>query len=127
MSIFALKKYDVVQGNYPFYRLAEDGKCQYDEYCKEIEEKTSYASELLSIKQTMVRVANNQRVPKEKFRQIDKDLKICEFKSRNLRVYALHEDRKGKIIILGGYKNQQKADIRQVKSLAQQYLAQEPP
>jgi hypothetical protein len=126
MSIFTLKKYELVQGRQPFYTLSEDDTCQYENYCNDLVSNPAYQASLRSILANMVRIANGEKVAREKFHPYDigvSNAKVCEFKAGDLRVYALQEDGTGKIIILGGYKNQQKADERQVKSLVQRYIA----
>ena len=49
-------------------------------------------------------------------------VKEYEFKSRYLRSYAIKTS-KGKIVVLCGYKNRQKKDIRTFRSLKKRYLA----
>ena len=75
----------------------------------------------------MNEVANIRTLPNTKFKDITprkENVKEYEFKEGNLRVYAIKKFG-GKIIILGGYKNRQKQDLRKFRSLKEQYLNQE--
>ncbi len=68
--------------------------------------------------------ANGSSLTQEKFKDVTPDgelVKEYEFKSKHLRVYAIKKPN-GKIIILGGFKNTQKADFKLFRSIKQQYL-----
>lgn len=69
-------------------------------------------------------VANLNSVSEEKFKDItpsgDK-IKEYEFKSGDLRVYGIKIPN-GKLIVLGGFKNQQNSDITKFRSLKIEYL-----
>jgi hypothetical protein len=70
-------------------------------------------------------VANNKLLPKTRFRDITLSkkemIKEYEFKSRNLRVYAIKSPG-GKIILLGGYKSNQKKDIKKFRNIKAEYI-----
>lgn len=70
-------------------------------------------------------VSNDKLLPKNKFRDITlyaKDRnKEYEFKSKHLRVYAMKGPGR-KIVILGGYKNNQKNDIRKFRATKNEYF-----
>lgn len=71
----------------------------------------------------MNQVANLQRLPKEKFRDItlERDLvKEFEIKKGDLRVYVIKED--GHIVVFGGKKSTQAKDINLFRSIKKQYL-----
>ena len=83
-----------------------------------------YKSELGSIYYRMEAVANLQLLPKDKFRELKGgkgDVKEYEFKSKHLRVYAIHQ-KDGKIVVMGGYKNSQDKDIVTFRALKKQYI-----
>ena len=64
-------------------------------------------------------------INKQKFRDITpkKDwVKEYEAKTKNLRVYLIHQEKKGRIIVLAGQKNTQKKDIKKFRSIKKQYL-----
>lgn len=93
-----------------------------DEYENKLESK--YRSSFRSLLAIMDRVANLQGLPVEKFRDITPDkqtVKEYEFKCQDLRVYAI-KIANGKMILLGGYKNNQSEDISGFRSLKKEYL-----
>lgn len=123
MSKFALEKIESVKGKQVFYDLTIDGVGQFSSFSNEVEE--IYKSELLTINARMDLVSNLQRLPKEKFRDITpkkESVKEYEFKTKHLRVYAIHIENTGKVIVLGGFKNSQKKDIPSFRSLKSQFL-----
>ena len=70
-------------------------------------------------------VANLHTLPNTKLRNLtpDKELiKEYELKTKHLRVYFIHLEKTGKIILIGGYKKEQTKDIDQFRSLKKQYL-----
>ena len=146
MSKFVIKHIDAVKGKQQFKQLVvlpntEDaekiqGNILTKEKMKESVEnqgeldiyeaslETRYRSAFISILAIMNRVANLQAVPKDKFRDITPDkspVTEYEFKCKDLRVYAI-KITNGQLIILGGYKNNQPADIKKFRSLKAQYL-----
>ena len=74
----------------------------------------------------MNRVSNFQSLPKEKFKDVTprkNNVTEYEFKYGDLRVWAIKIPN-GKLVILGGYKNDQKHGFRKFRSLKEQYLKQ---
>ena len=72
----------------------------------------------------MESVSQLKPLPKTKFRELkgNKDkVKEYEFKSKHLRIYAIQQ-KNGKIVIMGGYKNTQTKDINTFRALKMQYL-----
>jgi putative component of toxin-antitoxin plasmid stabilization module len=89
------------------------------------EASVQYESELLTLNARMDLVANLERLPKQKFRDLTpakEQVKEYEFKTKHLRLYVIHIEKTGKVVVLGGYKNTQKKDIRGFRSLKKQYL-----
>jgi len=124
MAIFALEIIGEVQGQQPFYKLLKNNRCFFDEFYDEIMYNATYKSDLRSILVYMNLCANLQTLPDTKFKQIDRigKARLYEFKSGGLRIYCLHEEQVGKIVIIGGYKPSQKQDISRFKNLAEEYL-----
>lgn len=122
MSKFALEKIDLIKGKQVFNKLLVDGVAPFDRFTEELEEQ--YKNELGAIYYLMEEVANLQSLPKTKFRELKGgkgDVKEYEFKSKHLRVYAIHQ-KNGKIVVMGGYKNSQDKDISAFRSLKKQYI-----
>lgn len=93
-----------------------------DVYEKSLEDK--YKSSFAGILTYMNLVANLQKVPEKKFKDVtpDKeDVKEYEFKNGKLRVYLIGIPN-GKLIIHCGYKNEQPEDFVKFRSLKKQYL-----
>lgn len=125
MKEYSLNKIEEIEGKQVFYKLEIGGVCQFDEYVKEIERDGQYIDEYTSLIANMEDIANNNLLPKTKFRDITpskKDkVKEYEFKTRHLRVYAIKNEA-GKLILMGGYKNTQKKDINKFRALKDSYL-----
>jgi hypothetical protein len=67
----------------------------------------------------MDKVANLHSLPATKFKDITPKaelLKEYEFKSKHLRVYAVQKPG-GKVVVLGGFKTSQEADIAAMRRL----------
>ncbi|MBO4817231.1 MAG: hypothetical protein J5498_02970 [Bacteroidales bacterium] len=125
MPNFALQNIDAIQGNQSFEKLLVDGVAPFDTFEKNLE--TKYRRNLEKIYFYMDEVANNRPLPNTKFKDVTpkkEKVKEYEFKDGDLRVYGISKFG-GKIIILGGYKNQQKKDFKTFRSLKERYLAQE--
>lgn len=123
MSNFALRIIDQVRGKQTFQELVIDGEGQLTTFVDSLE--TCYMSEMDGIFNYMDQVANIRLVPKEKFHSLSdgKDsYKEYEFKSKHLRIYAI-EYSNGKVVILGGTKNNQPDDIRKFRALKKQFLS----
>lgn len=124
MATFALDIIEGIRGDQTFSKLIVNDSCQFDEFEKNLQNNPKYQAELASIYLYMEKVANGASLPKKKFRDVTPDkekVKEYEFKSKNLRVYAIKCDN-GKIIILGGFKNSQKKDYRKFRSIKSRYL-----
>jgi putative component of toxin-antitoxin plasmid stabilization module len=124
MSKFALETIDSISGKQVFEKLIIDETCQFDEFEKRIVKNPKYKSELASLYLYMEEVAKGNSLPKRKFKDITPDketVKEYEFKSNNLRIYAIKKEN-GKIIILAGTKNKQNKDIRKFRGIKKRYL-----
>ncbi|MBQ9387429.1 MAG: hypothetical protein IJU01_02075 [Lachnospiraceae bacterium] len=124
MPNFALRKIDAVRGIQSFEKLIVDGVAPFDTFENNLE--TKYRRNLQKIYFYMNEVANNKTLPITKFKDVTPkkgSVKEYEFKDGDLRVYGISKFG-GKIIILGGYKNQQKKDYRTFRSLKELYLKQ---
>jgi hypothetical protein len=124
MRIFATQIIESVKGQQVFEKLLVNGICLFDEFESEIKGNSQYESEFKTIVAYMDFIANGKSLPQTKFREIKGgkiSAKRYEIKSKHLRVYAFSQ-RGGKIVVLGGYKNNQEADIRHFNSLVKEYI-----
>ena len=140
MSKFDLKKIDAIEGKQRFYQLTIDDAPDYtnllpgetendrktgvlDEY--ELNLETKDKKDLVSIYAYMERIANNQHVDGTKYHTLGRPSNDpytdFEFKKGKLRVYGIQTP-EGKVIVLGGFKKKEDANIRRLRSLKQQYF-----
>ena len=123
MSSFALRDILEVKGQIRFTKLTINGFCQFDEFCQQIETDGNLKKQLIGIFANMNQIAQMNRLPKEKFRDITpakQSIKEFEIKKGDLRVYLIKEQ--GHIVILGGKKGSQHEDIRQFRAIKKRYL-----
>jgi pyruvate/2-oxoacid:ferredoxin oxidoreductase alpha subunit len=125
MRIFALKKIEQVKGKISFFKLLIDQKCEFDEFCNLLESKKD-TSKLRSVFSTMDSVANLNRLPKTKFRELEgrpagDNVKEYEIKKKPYRVY-LFKDSEGNIVVFGSIKGNQKRDIKRFRAMKIEYL-----
>jgi len=123
MTTFALKEIETVKGKQTFYKLLKNNICLFGEFEKAVL-KTQHESEMPTAYLYMERIANGDSMPATKFKDLtpsQETVKEYEIKTKNLRIYLI-KTTGGKIVILGGYKNTQKSDIRRFRSLKKQYL-----
>ena len=115
-----------IKGKTKFYFLIVNGVCQYEEFEEKIIRDGNYEQELDQLQLRFQEVAEMLRpINKQKFRDITprkEQVKEYEAKTKNLRVYLIHQENKGRIIVFAGQKNTQKKDIRKFRSLKGQYL-----
>lgn len=126
MSIFTLEEIKAVQGKYKFFKLVKDGVCEFDSFEHEIEKTTSYLSELRTVYAYFDLVANLHSLPHTKFKDITPNKEVVkeyEFKTKHLRIYAIHEKETGKVIICAGKKNSQESDIKHFRAIKKSYLS----
>jgi len=124
MTKFAFKKVEEINCFQDIVKLEIDGSCYFDQFQEEIyRSKSQYVSELGMVLQYIERDGNGQRVADKK-RDITPGkarVKEYEYRTKHLRVYAIRR-KGGKIIILGGYKNEQKRDIRKFRQIKKQWI-----
>lgn len=118
MSDFSTCPYeDVNNPQYRFYKLYIDGVCQFDDFIEEIERNKSDQKLFNQIVRYMDSISDQIRFPKTKFNHIESNDRsdIFEFKKDHLRVYVIKQ-KPNFFIVIGGYKNTQKKDIKNLKS-----------
>lgn len=129
MHNFALKEIEEIKGKLRIYKLLVDGECEYDEFEKEIEEEGNLKSELKTIIVRLHEIADCKSLPVNKFRDITPQKvnnKEYEIKTHNLRVYLFHDKYTGRVIVCGGKKGTQKADIKHFRTIKNEYFNQKP-
>lgn len=114
-------------GRIPFRKLVVDGVSPYDQFCSQLAKDGNLAKQLSGAINIMNQVANFQRLPSEKFREITphgEQIKEYEIKKGDLRFYVIKED--GHILVFAGKKGSQKKDIRRFRLLKESYLQSKP-
>lgn len=135
MTKFVIKRIEEVQGKQRFDQLVilPDSRNstgidsnnlvgEWDGYENRLEER--YRPSFRGLLAIMNRIANLESVPKEKFKDITpsgETVKEFEIKFQDLRAYGIKMPN-GRLMILGGYKNSQKADISKFRGLKRKYL-----
>ena len=96
----------------PYYKLFVDGKCAFDDFLDNIKKNVA---DMKSMKAIIAYMDNlgAQLFPSTIFNYIESGIRtdLYEFKKKNLRVYVI-DQRPNIYIVMGGYKNTQKKDIR---------------
>lgn len=107
------------------FELCKDGKSLFKEFFEKIEADGNLLSDLARALRIIEDTANLKMCPKTKFRQLKLDKKIkdkvYEAKSGLVRIYLYHESNTGRIILMGGIKDNQIEDIKKVKKLILNY------
>ncbi|MCF0236777.1 MAG: hypothetical protein HUK09_08890 [Bacteroidaceae bacterium] len=124
--MYNLRPYDLIQNvDYRYYLLCKDTECLFQEFVQAASSVKEDRQSIEKIHYYMNVIACNRLLPPTKFKSIkDNDLKgLYEFKHKHIRVYALMK-KPDIIIILGGYKSNQKGDIKRFKQIVDNYLQQ---
>ena len=140
MSTFDLKEIISVKGKQKFYQLTindnpifnkedteniknEKKTGVLDTFEKELEKK--YKKDIEMIYAYMNMVSNGDHIPGTKYHELDiyknDPYQDFEFKHGKLRIYGV-KITGGKIIFLGGYKNQEEKNLTRLRSLKKQYF-----
>jgi putative component of toxin-antitoxin plasmid stabilization module len=126
MTTFALEKVSEVKGKINFFLLKIDGVSQFLEFEEQIREEGNLASELTTIQVRMQEMAEMRNpMPKTKCRDLTPkgdSVKEYELKTKNLRVYLIHEEHKGRIIVLAGKKSTQPKELKKFRKIKEAYL-----
>ena len=125
MSIFAIKRITEIDGSIPFYKMIINGICQYDEFESAIKREGNYTTELIKIQTRMQELSEGKLLPINKFKPLLHNsnwFNEYEIKTKNLRVYLIHEPGTGRIIICGGKKRNQGKDIRHFRNILKSYI-----
>ncbi|HQJ76236.1 MAG TPA: hypothetical protein PKW14_11680 [Bacteroidota bacterium] len=102
-----------------------DNRCEFDEFC-ELLKRRKEDSKLRSIFGIMESVANLNRLPETKFRELKgrpagDNVKEYEIKKKPYRIYLFKDDA-GNIIVFGSSKKLQKKDIKRLRQIKNEYL-----
>jgi putative component of toxin-antitoxin plasmid stabilization module len=99
----------------PVFELCIDGSSLFDNFIGSIEGNKTFENELAGAIRNLELASNLLRLPKTKFREIKQQklkIKFFEAKYGAIRIYHFQEKNTGRIIVLGGLKNNQQIDIK---------------
>lgn len=102
------------------FKLYINKTCQIDDFEETICREGNLDSEIDKIYSVLNKVCNLRMLPKTMFRHIrisEMPYQLYEAKSSNLRFYLIKVENTGKIILLGGRKSSQKADLKYLAKL----------
>lgn len=121
MPYFRVIPLEEVQGRIPIWLLVhvnDDGAehCPFRAFEASIQSDAKMLGEFRTILKRIQSYSNLQRLPQEKFRQLDTigSYKLYEFKSKHLRCY-LTKNAYGHVVLEIGYKTNQSTDLRRLK------------
>lgn len=106
------------------YELCKNGKSIFEEFFKQIEDEGNLISNLAATIRIVEDSANLKMAPKTKFRVLQGlsvNCKVFEAKSGTIRVYLFHEEKTGRVIVMGGNKDSQDEDIKRVEKIIKEY------
>jgi len=125
MVKFAFKNIEELNCTQIIQKLEINGICQFDQFKGKINsDAQQYQSEFGQVMLYIERDGNGQNLPSEKKKDItpeNEDIKEYEYRTKHLRIYAIKK-KGGKIIILGGFKNRQKKDIKRFRNIKNQLV-----
>lgn len=124
MSRFTFENIESVNGVIcPILQLSINGKKQFDEFENEI--GANQKSDFNKINTIIGSIANGQKIPPKKFKKLINKKKdkepLFEIKVGDLRVYLIKFE-KGKMVILCGFKVNQKKDIEKANNIKNEIL-----
>jgi putative component of toxin-antitoxin plasmid stabilization module len=125
MHTFALLKIHEINGKISFYKLSINGKCEFDQFEREISKDGNLKRELINVQTLLQEVADGNLLPENKFRDLTpkgEPVKEYEIKTKHLRVYFFYESEEERIIVCGGKKTSQKKDIARFQRVKKDYL-----
>jgi hypothetical protein len=97
------------------YELCRYGHSIFETFFNEVQKGGSLFGHLAGAIRIVEDTSNLHRRPKGKFREIKNthlECKLYEAKSGIIRIYLIHEENKGRVIIAGGLKDDQANDIQ---------------
>jgi hypothetical protein len=121
MSKFSIRLSDRVgHTRIKLYYLLINKTCQIDKFEGEISSEPHLTNEMDKLYNILRKVCDLKMLPKTMFRVIhagELPFQLYEAKSKNLRFYLIKLEKTGKVILLGGRKNNQKADLKYLVKL----------
>lgn len=123
--MFAVEKLEAVRdvGKVLFFKLVKDGVCWFNDFYEEQNKDAGHVSELKTILTMIDYMAEtNAMLPKGKYNSIKHGKNVIgyEFKKEDLRVYCLRPALNVVVVVFGGYKKNQKKDVKRLENIAEE-------
>ncbi|TWP29355.1 hypothetical protein ETU08_07590 [Apibacter muscae] len=130
-----MKKYSLSLSNYfpkdtkiKVYELCKQGVSYFDNFYTEIEDEGNSYSDLVAAIRIIEDTSNLLLRPKGQFRKLqtsNSPYKLYEAKKGIIRIYLFHEEHKGRVMVLGGKKDNQKKDIDLFQKIIKEYYEEQ--
>lgn len=121
MSKFSIRLSDRIgETRIKLYKLVINKTCQIDEFEDLLRQEGRLIPELRQIYSVIEDTCNLVSLPKTKFRHLKMETlpyQLYEAKSKNLRFYLMKLEKTGRVILLGGRKSKQCADLKYLEGL----------
>ena len=123
MPTFELQLAEEFTGKLPVYYLCKDGKPLITDFYNSLATDGNLSKQEDKLRDNISKLANDEGLAPSKGGQIQdsKYENIYEVKTQNLRLYLLRNRSENLIIIIGGKKTTQKADIKRLKQLINEH------
>jgi len=108
----------------PVLELCINGNSVFQPFVDEIEEDGNLEGDYFGAIRNLEHAANLLRLPQTKFKELkgfNIEGKFYEAKYGSVRIYHFHEEKTGRIIVLGGLKPNQKKDIKSAVKTIKNY------
>lgn len=106
----------------PVFKLLRNSRCLIDEFWIEIKKDQNLTGQGRAIWKIIEDAANGKRLPKTRYRKLNLKHNAFEAKCKQLRIYLIHENKTGQIIILGGKKTTQVKDLKKLRKILDEYV-----
>ena len=107
-----------------FYKLAIKGKCGYDDFTDR--HKNSHEAQLDNISQIIDWMSGGDKPISTRFKQLKRSKSDkyvdYEFRAGELRLYCFEDEGTGRIIVIGGFKKDQKKQLIKMRRIKAQYF-----
>lgn len=106
------------------YELCKNDESLFKGFVEEIEKDGNLLDNLAGAIRIVEDTSNLNRRPKSKFREIKGcklKCKVYEAKSGIIRIYLFHEEKTGRVVVSGGLKDNQGADLKSIIKIIKEY------
>ena len=130
MRKFVSKLIQDVSIHVSIYYLEINGKNLFEEFFEQNCSKKEYRNQFGQIQNILMTLGLNEteKLPPTKFKVLKRNksdtIVDYEIKTKDFRIYLFRDDNSSKVIVLGGFKKNQKKDIEKLRRIKKQYFNQ---